>query len=535
MSDRDDVIERLQAGHHGLQISNESRRAHIQEIERLLDVSEFSKNKRSNRRFVVLSLSRSVAIVVGAFFLGFGVAAGYDGVPGDWLYGIKRVAEEPAQIIDGDIVATNRVGELETLIARGAAPEVVAGAADDAAEAVADREPGDELMRLLALLVWPAPLTDEGPDVTIIPGSVWMVDGGYTAALADGHLVTVNLLDDELVVSATGGWVVEGTDRLILSNPGVAGGYLIERRGDDLLVRNEDLAGEQALTEGGSEAGSEADGTDRATFSSTSKPSNTSPPPSASTTTSKPTPSTTSPLRPTSTRTSKPTTSTTRPRATTTTTAPAPSTTTGQTTNRPTTTTRPGGDDDDDDEEEDDGAPAPAWLGYLTNPGSGNTSSLAVLPLSTGSAPGGSLANFDTDRDGARGLLIQKDGAGLGTGDRTKYQEWRWTAPATTTFEGRASLTIWVAAKDFATDERIGLRVALEVCSPGCTRIGSADWSGLGSTGFSPVTVDLGSVRRTVAAGSGLRLRVVVPDSLATTDLWLAYDAATNPSRLRIG
>lgn len=176
-----------------------------------------------------------------------------------------------------------------------------------------------------------------------------------------------------------------------------------------------------------------------------------------------------------------------------------------------------------------------AWTGYLKNPGSGDTSSSSVLPLTPGSAPTGSLANFDTDRDGDQGLMIQKDGAGLAASDRTKYQEWRWTAPSSTVVQGRSSLTIWLAAKDFKTDERIGLRAALELCSPGCTRIGFGQWSGQGASTFVPVTVDLGSVDRRIPSGAELRLRVVVPDALATTDVWFAYDTAANRSRLRIG
>ncbi len=128
--------------------------------------------------------------------------------------------------------------------------------------------------------------------------------------------------------------------------------------------------------------------------------------------------------------------------------------------------------------------------------------------------------------------MIQKDGGGLSISDRTKSQVWSWTSDRAGRLEGTASLQIWIAAKDFKTDERIGLLASLEVCDPGCTRVGTGQWSGGGSSGFRSVSVNFGSIDRTVSAGATLRLKVVVPDGLATTDVWFAYDAAAHPSRI---
>ena len=154
--------------------------------------------------------------------------------------------------------------------------------------------------------------------------------------------------------------------------------------------------------------------------------------------------------------------------------------------------------------------------------------------MSDDGPPGGTLANYDTNRDDGPGLMIQKDGGGLSVSDSTKSQRWRWTASDVVEVDGVARLTIWLAAKDFKTDERIGLLSSLEICNPGCTMVGTANWSGSGSSGFRQATLSFGSVSDRLQPGATIRLTVVVPDGQATTDVWFAYDSAAHPARITI-
>lgn len=239
----------------------------------------------------------------------------------------------------------------------------------------------------------------------------------------------------------------------------------------------------------------------------TVRPTTTRPTTSPTTSPIVPGPTTTRPTttRPTTTRTTSPTTRVT-------------TTTTIATTTPPTTA-----------------PPAPVnWNFHLLNHSSGNTRSASSLPMGLGQSPTGALANFDTNRDDGPGLLIQKDGAGLGTGDSTKYQEWRWTFNEAARLDGSASLTLWLAAKDFKTDERIGVVAGLDLCNPGCSRLDTGTWSGQGAGGFRAATINFGSIDVPVAAGSTLRIRIASPDNLATTDLWVAFGSSGYDARLRI-
>lgn len=598
MSERSEVIERVQAGNRGLQISSETRRVHIDAMESLLlsrkeEVAELASKKR--RR--VPRLAVNAAILAVSFLLGVAGAANSSRVPGDPFYTAKRAAETPAQLLDRDIAANNRLGELEELIERGADPEVVLIARADAVNALFGRNDDDSMARALSLLAWPGGLAGHGVEVPIDPGGLliteaeWAVADGYTASLADGHLVTISLVNGDALVGTTGDWTVATTATgWQLLNDTVDQTYFLQRQGDDFLVRSTGVPstpsddaglaiGDRAGGDGfggfgtppltaelpagetvpGEHAGSGPPVGDGNTVrvESPSDPTGSSGGPATTTPTANPSASSapsgegpTSPLSPVTvpatTVAPSPAPSSTDPAATTVTTVGSPSTSTSTTGTVPpptdpppapttvpapttiattttavTTTTTT--------------APQPIWWDfYLDNPGSGDTSSSATLPLSTTGAPTGPLRNFDTDRDGDPGLMIKKDGAGLGGSDRTKIQRWEWTA-SETRFDGEAWLTIWLAAKDYKTDERIGVLLSLELCDPGCTRLGTGQWSGVGSNGFRQATISFGSVDTVVPAGSRVRLTAVVPDNLSTTDVWLAYDAAAQPSRLAIG
>ncbi len=176
-----------------------------------------------------------------------------------------------------------------------------------------------------------------------------------------------------------------------------------------------------------------------------------------------------------------------------------------------------------------------AWHFYLQNPGNGSTSSSSELPLARDAVPSGSLRNFDTNRDEDKGLLVKKDGGGLSVTDSTKTQVWAWTSAAAGRFNGDVTLAVWLAAQDFEDDERIGVLASIELCNPGCTRLGTAQWSASAAEDtFRSAQLSFGAIDVPVPAGAKLRLKVVVPDELASTDVIFAYDASSYPSRLSI-
>ncbi|MGH1490160.1 MAG: hypothetical protein ACRBK7_12330 [Acidimicrobiales bacterium] len=599
----------------------------------LLNAEKKTSRSFNIRQIPGLALIRNAAIVVAAFWIGVAFAAYSDEVPGDVLYAAKRAAEQPARIVDPGIVVNNRVEELGELISRGADPGMVLTARLDATNALAGTNPDDDLTRVFGLLAWPGlppgHTTDTGEATEagglLISKSEWFNENGYTAALVDGHLVTISAVDGEILIGTSGGWsaFTTGTGWRLASDD-VAQVYTIDRVDGDALrvipsgsTDSASGAGEDELLAGRAVFGQPLSGDEQAlagdeqgwptTSRSTTSQPNTSqsqptlrpsgnaaagsttsqrtagqfeprgPATSATSSTTDAQPSSTSATGPgstvlvttrptttppttTRTTTTRPTTAppttTRKPRSSTTASSTAPSTT-RQVTSRPsstappttqvattrttatttsttvttvapttappsttTTTTAP---------------PVVNWSFFLDSSSSGNTSSSRNLPLRSGSAPSGPLRNFDTNRDSFPGLMIQKDGAGLSTSDSSKNQEWSVAIPDPTRFDGSMSLTIWLAAKDFKTDERIGLLASLDLCSPGCTRLGTGQWSGGGEGGFRKATVGFGSVDRVVPAGSTLRLKVVVPDGLATTDVWFAYDSGSHPSRINIG
>lgn len=205
----------------------------------------------------------------------------------------------------------------------------------------------------------------------------------------------------------------------------------------------------------------------------------------------------------------------------TTTTAQAPTTTTTAattTTTAATTTTQAGG---------------PLVL-YLTNPGSGNTSSSNPLAFSLQAPTAGSLPNFDTDHDSDPGRYLSKDGGGMSTNDSSKRQEWLWTAAATQSINGTIIVHLWVGEKDLNSGEDIGVMARLQVCTPTCSTLGTDSWSGSSLGGYRHVQLDLGSVSQTLTAGTTLRLKAVAFDQITEKDIVLAYDTSAQPARIDI-
>jgi hypothetical protein len=177
---------------------------------------------------------------------------------------------------------------------------------------------------------------------------------------------------------------------------------------------------------------------------------------------------------------------------------------------------------------------------YLENPGTGNTTSSSPLPLGTTAPTATTLPNYDTNRDGAAGLLLAK-GGGLGESDTTKHQ--LWSVPGPITANAPVKLRLWSAMKDFNTAKKGSVVAGLYRCnnnanftncdllaqstvtSPGAWTTGGGwamrEWS------FDTVDLDIASNRR-------LYVKLAVT-SASEDDMWFAYDTAAQPSALVIG
>ena len=179
---------------------------------------------------------------------------------------------------------------------------------------------------------------------------------------------------------------------------------------------------------------------------------------------------------------------------------------------------------------------------YLHNrpsPPTGNTSSQANLPLNGTPPTGSTLFNYDTDRDGFAGRLIQKGSSGAGETDLSKYQNWLSDPLASArTIGGTVRVTFYSAIKDFSQNKPGSVTAFLRdyngssytnVCSGSLTQ---SNWQGGSSTWVSKtLTFTCGGY--TIAAGRRLEVKLVVGGD-AGDDMWFAYDTTAYPSEAEV-
>ncbi|HJX61887.1 MAG TPA: hypothetical protein VJ578_04895 [Dehalococcoidia bacterium] len=181
---------------------------------------------------------------------------------------------------------------------------------------------------------------------------------------------------------------------------------------------------------------------------------------------------------------------------------------------------------------------------YLHNdptPPEGDTPSHPVLPMDDVLPAVSDLFNYDTDRDGAPGLVIAKGGNGPDGADDAKHQHWV-TAPfsAALVIEGDASVKLWTAMKDFSAGLGGAVTVYLRDCYEwdygwSCVGLGSdtvATNPQAGSTWtLETFSVSIGTY--TIAPVHKLEL-VVVVDASSDDDMWFAYDTNDHKSRVTV-
>ena len=176
---------------------------------------------------------------------------------------------------------------------------------------------------------------------------------------------------------------------------------------------------------------------------------------------------------------------------------------------------------------------------YLHNnptPPTGDTTSQAVLPLDQTLPTAATLFNYDSDRDGAAGLLIAKGGSGPAESDPTKHQAWRTVALADDlAIQGDVSVILWSGIKSFDLGKAGSVTVFLrhfdgstytEIAQGSLT---DSDWQGGSSTWVSKA-INIIGVSYTIPAGEFFEVKLIVGLS-AGDDMWFAYDTALYISR----
>lgn len=123
-----------------ISVSPAARQRHLSAISNRL--AERSPGTNRRKRLMVVLVAAALALPVAAL-------AAESAVPGDPLYSVKRVFEPVRELFDRDVVAVNRVEELEMLVERIAPRQVIARQAQEAEVAVA-RSDRDDLRRRLA-------------------------------------------------------------------------------------------------------------------------------------------------------------------------------------------------------------------------------------------------------------------------------------------------------------------------------------------------------------------------------------------------
>ena len=181
---------------------------------------------------------------------------------------------------------------------------------------------------------------------------------------------------------------------------------------------------------------------------------------------------------------------------------------------------------------------------YLHNdptPPTGDTVSHTVLPMDFTAPTATTLFNYDSERDAAPGLLINKTPQFnvLPETDPSKVQVWR-TAPLTTplTFTGGLFMDIFAAPKNFDQNKKAGVVAYIRDYDPAATtytEIGNGgiwanDWQE-GSTTFVKRPLFIPDVNYTVPVGHQLEVKIGV-NAKSDADMVFAYDTTSFPTRI---
>ncbi len=159
----------------------------------------------------------------------------------------------------------------------------------------------------------------------------------------------------------------------------------------------------------------------------------------------------------------------------------------------------------------------------------GAVTSQAILPLN-GFVQDVELRNYDSDRDDDPGLTVQI-GTGLGEQDPSKRQRWLAEPGDASQLDGRPTLDLWVATKDFDIDKSGRVLAGLYHCSAtgdDCELLSQGDAIFDQATfgdDFGRVTINMAPLSVSVAPERAIQIELTAAES-SEADLWLAYGTA---------
>ena len=179
--------------------------------------------------------------------------------------------------------------------------------------------------------------------------------------------------------------------------------------------------------------------------------------------------------------------------------------------------------------------PTPLTVNWNLGSG-GATTAQSILPLNE-TPTGGTLPNYDTDRDSDEGLWLDQ-GSGVYSTDSDTLQ--RWAEPVgDERVAGTPVLTIWVASKDYDTSDSGQIETALFDCDAShnnCLILsngsGTFSQSAFGAD-FGSVTISMNPIDKTFDPGRTLVLTVAAHNA-STADIWVAYGTTTYPSSFTV-
>lgn len=175
---------------------------------------------------------------------------------------------------------------------------------------------------------------------------------------------------------------------------------------------------------------------------------------------------------------------------------------------------------------------------YLAASGTTDTASSLILPLASAVPSQTTLYNYDTDRDGSPGLVLDK-GINLNETDPRKVQRWLMPQNTPVALSGTVRVSLWSAMKDFNASKKGSVVVGLYDCNnagtacallASTTSTSTGSWSG-GSNTWVAKDVILGTINRQTTR---MELRIVVRGA-SEDAMMFAYDTTTYPSRITVG
>ena len=175
------------------------------------------------------------------------------------------------------------------------------------------------------------------------------------------------------------------------------------------------------------------------------------------------------------------------------------------------------------------------YFHHNPSPATGNTNDKKNLPMDENPPTGTTLYNLSKDEDSNPGRFIDKGGSTTTTSTK-KMLNWRRQLTSTTNYSGTATVTIWVAMKDFANDKSADIRVLLRHKSSSNTGsgtiFGDLTLTHNGTGGWEQMTFNI-PVSTTISSGRWLEVKIL-NDNDSDDGIMVAYDTTSYPSRVEL-